>query len=63
MNELSEARTERGPLFEAVGATLKREIASGRFASADVLPGERELSEILRVSTEKPNLSQDQILA
>jgi GntR family transcriptional regulator, N-acetylglucosamine utilization regulator len=50
MGELSEARAERGPLFEAVGATLKREIASGRFAGADVLPGERELCEILRVS-------------
>ncbi|MGO4872559.1 MAG: GntR family transcriptional regulator [Roseiarcus sp.] len=50
MNELREARAESGPLFEAVGATLKREIAAGRFAAADVLPGERELSEILHVS-------------
>ena len=50
MSELREARAEHGPLFEAIGATLKREIASGRFAGADVLPGERELSEILRVS-------------
>jgi GntR family transcriptional regulator len=50
MNELREARAERGPLFEAVSAELKREIASGRFAAADLLPGERELSEILRVS-------------
>jgi len=38
------------PLFESVGETLKREIASGRFAAADVLPGERELSEMLDVS-------------
>ncbi|HYA72462.1 MAG TPA: GntR family transcriptional regulator [Roseiarcus sp.] len=29
---------------------MKREIASVRFVGADVLPGERELSEILRVS-------------
>ncbi|HEY1942771.1 MAG TPA: GntR family transcriptional regulator [Roseiarcus sp.] len=50
MDELREARAQRGPLFEAVGAALKREIASGRFAGADVLPGERELSEILQVS-------------
>ncbi|MGD0186104.1 MAG: GntR family transcriptional regulator [Roseiarcus sp.] len=50
MNELREARGKAGPLFEAVGATLKREIASGRFAGAVVLPGERELAEILHVS-------------
>jgi GntR family transcriptional regulator len=50
MDELRDGRTVAGPLFEAVGATLKREIASGRFAGADVLPAERELSEILRVS-------------
>jgi GntR family transcriptional regulator len=50
MNELHQAHREGGPLFEAIGATLKREIASGRFAGADVLPGERELSDILRVS-------------
>ena len=50
MNELREARSDSGPLFEAVGATLRREIASGRFALADVLPAERELCEILRVS-------------
>ncbi len=50
MDELREARAQRGPLFEAVGAALKREIASGRFADAGVLPGERELSEILQVS-------------
>jgi GntR family transcriptional regulator len=50
MYELREARREGWPLFEAVGARLKREIASGRFAGVDVLPGERELSEILGVS-------------
>ena len=44
MDELREARAERRPLFEAVGAALKREIAAGRFADADVLPSERELS-------------------
>ncbi len=54
MSELRETRAERGPLFQAVGATLKRQIASGRFAGADVLPGERELSEILRVSRTTP---------
>ncbi len=43
-------RGERGPLFASVGAVLKREIAAGRFAQADVLPGERELSEMLDVS-------------
>lgn len=43
-------RAERTRLVEAVGATLKQEIASGRFADADVLPGERELSEMLDVS-------------
>jgi GntR family transcriptional regulator len=43
-------RAERTPLFESVGEALKLEIASGRFAEADVLPGERELSEILDVS-------------
>ena len=50
MPELRPNRTERTPLFEAIGAALKREIASGRFAEADVLPGERELSEMLDVS-------------
>ena len=50
MDELRDGRGVGGPLFEAVGVTLKREIASGRFAGADVLPAERELSEILRVS-------------
>ena len=50
MSELRPGRAERTPLFEAVGAALKREIASGRFAETDVLPGERELSEMLDVS-------------
>lgn len=50
MAELRPSRVERTPKFEAVGAALKREIASGRFAEADVLPGERELSEMLEVS-------------
>jgi DNA-binding FadR family transcriptional regulator len=36
-------RAERTPVFARVGAALKREIAAGRFAQADVLPGEREL--------------------
>ncbi len=43
-------RAERTPLFASVGAALKREIAAGRFAQADVLPGERELCEMLDVS-------------
>lgn len=43
-------RAERMPLFESIGEALKREIASGRFAGADVLPGERELSDLLDVS-------------
>jgi GntR family transcriptional regulator len=50
MPELRAGKAERAPLFEAVGAALKREIASGRFAETDVLPGERELSEMLDVS-------------
>ena len=50
MSELRPSRAERTPLFEAVGAALKREIASGRFTGTDVLPGERELSEMLDVS-------------
>jgi hypothetical protein len=37
------------PLFASVGATLKREIAAGRFAQADFLSGERELSQMLDV--------------
>jgi GntR family transcriptional regulator len=37
-------------LFASVGAALKSEIAVGRFAQSDLLPGERELSEIMDVS-------------
>jgi GntR family transcriptional regulator len=50
MPDLRRSRAERSSLFEAVGAALKREIASGRFSETDVLPGERELSEMLEVS-------------
>ena len=44
------SRNVRKPLFASVVAALKKEIAGGRFAEADVLPGERELSEIMDVS-------------
>ena len=50
MAQLRADRAERTSLFANVGAALKREIAAGRFAQADVLPGERELSEMLDVS-------------
>lgn len=40
----------RATLYAAVGETLKREIASGRFSDMEVLPGERELSALLSVS-------------
>ncbi len=50
MAEVRAFRAERQPLFESVGAALKHEIASGRFARADLLPGERELSQMLEVS-------------
>jgi len=50
MPEPRPEKAERTRLVEAVGAALKREIASGRFAESDVLPGERELSEMLDVS-------------
>ncbi len=50
MAELRAARAERSPLHASIGAALKREIASGRFAQSDVLPGERELCEMLDVS-------------
>ena len=43
-------RAERTPLFASVSAALKREIAAGRFVQADLLPGERELSQMLDVS-------------
>jgi GntR family transcriptional regulator len=44
------SKAERVPRFEVVSAALKREIVSGRFSESDVLPGERELSEMLSVS-------------
>ena len=50
MAELRAIRGERQPLFATVGVALKREIAAGRFAEADLLPGERELSQMLDVS-------------
>src|SRR5271165_4153894 len=50
MAELRAIRADRKPLFANVGAALKREIASGRFAQSDLLPGERELSQMLEVS-------------
>lgn len=50
MADLRASKAERTPLFEAVGGRLRREIAAGRFAETDVLPGERELSEMLDVS-------------
>lgn len=50
MQELRPSKTDRAPLFETVSATLKREIAAGRFGETDVLPGERELSGMLDVS-------------
>lgn len=40
----------RATLYTTVGETLKREIAGGRFADTEVLPGERELSTLLSVS-------------
>ena len=50
MAGLQASRAQRVPLFAGVGATLKREIAAGRFAQSDLLPGERELSQMLDVS-------------
>ena len=50
MEERRAIRADRTPLFATVGEALKREIASGRFAETDVLPGERELSDLLDVS-------------
>jgi GntR family transcriptional regulator len=50
MVELRTIRAERQPLFENIGAVLRREIVAGRFAQSDVLPGERELSQALKVS-------------
>jgi GntR family transcriptional regulator len=39
-----------GKLYKAIGETLKREIASGRFAETQVLPGERALCEMFDIS-------------
>ena len=50
MEGLRAKRADRTPLFASVGDALKREIAAGRFAQADLLPGERELSAMLDVS-------------
>ncbi len=50
MAEIRAIRAERQPLFESIGAALRREIVAGRFVQSDVLPGERELSEMLDVS-------------
>ena len=43
-------RAGRGSLADAVAERLKAEIANGRFAHADVLPGERELCAMFEVS-------------
>jgi len=40
----------RATLYATVGETLRREIAGGRFADTEILPGERELSTLLNVS-------------
>ena len=40
----------RATLYGSVRETLKREIAGGRFADTEILPGERELSILLDVS-------------
>ena len=40
----------RPTLYRSVGETLKREIAKGRFGDTEILPGERELSLLLKVS-------------
>jgi GntR family transcriptional regulator len=45
-----ETTPARATLYQTVGDTLKREIAVGRFADTEILPGERELSEVLDVS-------------
>ena len=47
---LAEAPAGRAPLYRSVCETLKREIAGGRFADTEILPGERELSLVLDVS-------------
>ena len=37
-------------LYKSIGETLKREIAGGRFAETQVLPGERTLCEMFDIS-------------
>ncbi len=44
------AEAPRATLYRSVCETLKREIAGGRFTDTEILPGERELSQILDVS-------------
>jgi len=45
-----EGTSARPRLYASVGETLRREIAGGRFADTEILPGERELSTLLEVS-------------
>ena len=40
----------RPTLYRSVGETLKHEIDAGRFGDTEILPGERELSLLLKVS-------------
>jgi len=47
---VAEAAPARATLYRSVVATLKREIAGGRFADLEILPGERELCVLLDVS-------------
>jgi GntR family transcriptional regulator, N-acetylglucosamine utilization regulator len=47
---MAEAEPPRLTLYRSVCETLKREIANGRFADTEILPGERELSQLLDVS-------------
>jgi GntR family transcriptional regulator len=39
-----------GRLYKSIAATLRQEIETGRFAEAEVLPGERTLCELFEVS-------------
>jgi GntR family transcriptional regulator len=45
-----EAVPARAALYQSVCKTLKREIAGGRFADTEILPGERGLCQLLKVS-------------
>ena len=47
---MSEDLAPNAPRYRSIAQTLKQEIESGRFAEMQVLPGERELSEMLGVS-------------